>query len=253
MSLRDQADGFTESPSYKWDRTVWNACKVRGWLEAMFTENKWGRATPGRGSKGHSGPAGGRAGEASRPKSVCVLGTAVGAGTQRLAQGSAGQLARMAAGALEQQRGSGRWAHLAGDHLLGHNESLVYGVFPGLSHVVSTEGRGTGSFWAWWTCWAGSTQTLKQWRLFPDSSLLRGLLGRRAGQDDVCSRQLRLWERVRGGWRQKLPCGPRTNRKRDFPLGEGFGIRFLLPFPLSLSLFSHLCCLNFLQPPVLFF
>lgn len=97
-SLRDQADGFTESPSSKWDRTVRNTCKVRGWLEATLTENKWGRATPGRGSKGHSSPAGGRAGEASRPRSVCALGTAVGAGSQRLAQGSAGQLARVAAG-----------------------------------------------------------------------------------------------------------------------------------------------------------
>lgn len=155
-------------------------------------------------------------------------------------------------GALEQQRGSGCWARLAGDHFLGHHESPAYGVFPGLSHVLSMEGRGTGSFWAWWTCWPGPAQTLKQRRLFPDSSLLRGLLGRRTGQDDVCSRQLRLWERARGRWRQTLPCGPRIHGKRDSPLGERFGIRFLSPFPSSPSLFSHLCRLNFLQPPVLF-
>ena len=71
---------------------------------------------------------------------------------------------------------------------LGYNESLVCGGFPGLSHVLSMEGRGTWSFWEWWRRWAWPSQRLGQWGHLPDPSLLlRGRLRRRAGGDTVCS------------------------------------------------------------------
>ena len=78
-------------------------------------------------------------------------------------------------------QGSGWYAHLAGHPLLGHvgcNESLERGGFPGLSHILSVEGRGALSVWVRQRLWTWPPRRRGRWIPIPDSSFpLRDFLG----------------------------------------------------------------------------